>query len=211
MKAVIYYADCPRISSKFPIGIYENLIKGLRENLNKFNIPLIHITLTGNTGLGDENIYYDGNPDWVNYNRELFFTDFLKNSADEKEVYWFTEPDARLNNSFPELNTDIAFTVRENRIFPGWRLAKKSAFVLFQEAIDLFPEDRSRWQGDSEVWAQIYYNMNYPGDDAIIQYKNLNVELRKYKLYNMTGSYYSQQYKANRKFMITTKDFNGEK
>lgn len=209
MKAVIYYAACPRISNKFPIGVYEDLIIGLKENLKKFDIPLIHITLTGNIGLGDTNIYFDGNEDWVNYNREIFFTDFLKNKAEDNETYWFTEPDARLNNLFPELTTDAAFTVREDRIYPGWRLAKKTAYPIFQEAINLFPTDKSKWQGDSEAWAKMYYNMEYPGDNNIIQYKNLTVELRKYKLYNMTGSYFSQQYKANRKFMITSEKFNG--
>lgn len=202
MKAVVYYADCPRISFKFPKGLYEELMLGLRNNLKKHNIPLIHITLEGHPGLGDENIYFEGNPDWVNFNREVFFTEFLKKIAENNQTYWFTEPDARLNHPIPDLIGDVAFTVRENRISPAWRLAKKTAYPIFQEAIDLFPNDRSKWQGDSEAWAQIYYNMNYPGDDNIIEYKQLKVELRKYKLYNMTGSYFSQQFKANHKFTI---------
>jgi hypothetical protein len=208
MKAVVYYADCPRISSKFPDGIYESLMLGLKDNLNNHDIPLIHITLTGHKGFGNTNIFYDADPDWVNYNREVFFTDFLKTKAEENETYWFTEPDARLNNSFPALIGDAAFTVRENRIFPGWRLAKKSAYPIFQQAIDFFPNDKSKWQGDSEAWAKIYYDMGYPGDDNTIEYKKLCVELRKYKQYNMTGSYYSQQYKANHKFTIIETEKN---
>jgi hypothetical protein len=211
MKAVVYYAYCPRISYRFPIGLYEDLMVGLRENLNSHGVPLIHITLEGHEGLGNDNIFFEGDPDWVNYNREVFFTEFLQTIAEPGETYWFTEPDARLNNHFPELKGDAAFTVRENRISPAWRLAKKTAYPIFQEAVELFPDDKCKWQGDSEAWAQMYYNMGYPGDDNTIQYKNLNVELRRYKLYNMTGSYYSQQYKANQKFTILSDKFNSEK
>lgn len=49
MKAVIYHAD-GEIARRYPIDTYKNLCLGLRENLKSFNIPLIHITLTGHEG-----------------------------------------------------------------------------------------------------------------------------------------------------------------
>lgn len=200
MKAVIYYADCPRVSRKFTReNIYPDLIKGLRNNLNTHGVQLIHITLNGHEGYGDVNIYHDGDPDWVNYNRELYFADFLKKHAEENETYWFTEPDARLYQMFPDLeDTDADFTSREGRISPAWRLAKKSAYPIFQQAVDLF-EDRTQWTGDSRVWRIIYEQMGKPPENTSTDYLNLRVGIRKYKHYNTTSSPWSRQWKAGHK------------
>ena len=77
MKAVIYHADT-FLADKFPKDTYKNITLGLKENLNSFNIPLIHITTTGHEGWGDENYFYDGDPRETVYNREKFFLEFLK-------------------------------------------------------------------------------------------------------------------------------------
>jgi hypothetical protein len=142
MKAVIYHADC-RIAKRYKPGIYKDLILGLKENLKSFNIPLIHLTLHGFEAYGDENYFFSGDPENVNYNREVCFIDFLKNHAVDDEVYWFTEPDTRLKNLFPHLEGDVSFTVKlgEERITPQWRLAKKSALPIFEEALPLYREE----------------------------------------------------------------------
>lgn len=201
MKAIIYHADCPAIVKRYRLGIYEELIKGLKKNLNSFSIPLIHLTINGCKGLGDENIFFDGDVNEVNYNREKFFVEFLKEYAEETEIYFFTEPDSRINNMFPDLNGDASFTVLygEQRITPQWRLAKKSALPIFEKAFSMYGENRRWWGGDTEIWGKMYQLLGKPNDDEIVYFEGLKIECRKYKLYNMTKSYYTQQFKSNKK------------
>ena len=112
MKAVIYHAtvDFRKFqpeSKDFPDDIYEQLFAGARKNLAYFNIPLVHLTIKGHPGWGDENIYFDGDPQNVVYNRELFFAEYLKTQADD-QVFWLTEPDARYRKTkgrTPHFNT----------------------------------------------------------------------------------------------------------
>lgn len=212
MKAIVYHADKPLITQRYKKGIYKDLFKGLKKNLNDFNIPLIHLTLNGFEGWGDENYHFDGNPEEVNYNRELLIVEFLKNIADDKEIYWITEPDARLNNMFPPLEGDASFTVLlgEKRITPQWRLVKKSSLPIFEEIVSMYGDDKEWWGGDSEVWGRMWYQMGQPSDDCVIDYKNLKIQLRKYKHYNMIGSHYSQQFKSNKKRLIASQEFLNE-
>jgi hypothetical protein len=213
MKAVIYHADCRIAKKRGKEGLYKDLILGLKKNLQIFQIPLIHITLEGFEAYGDMNFFYKGDPEEVNYNRELFFIDFLKNHAEDDEVYFFTEPDTRINNMFPELEGDASFTVHrgEQRIAPQWRLAKKSALPIFEKAFSFYREDKKFWGGDTEIWGKFYSFLRYPDDNVNVQYENLIIQLRPYKWYNMTGSHFTQQFKSNRKNMLADREKEKEK
>jgi hypothetical protein len=205
MKAVIYHADAHR-ARKWSHFSYEGLIKGMKENLNSYGIELIHLTLDGFPGYGDTNFFYpDLNPEEIIYNREVCFTKFLKHHAEDNEQYWFTEADVRLRNPFPLLKegVDAAFVVAftEQRFLPTWRLAKKSATPIFEEALSKFT-GLKKWDGDSEAWAEVYIAVGRPGDNQQISYNNMRFETRQYKPYNMTKSHYTAHYKAKHKQFI---------
>jgi hypothetical protein len=198
MKAVIYHADGP-IAKNYPVGTYDELILGLKENCNKFNIPLIHITLAGFKGLGDINYYYEGDPSEIIYNREKFFIEFLKQADDD--VYWFTEPDSRIINVFPELSGDLAMLLRsdEKRLNAAWRLCKKSAIPFFEEVLENFDLSNKTWNGDSVAYSKIWELIGSPDKEGYIRYKNFDIELRSYKQYCSRKGYYTQQFKSNHK------------
>ena len=206
MKAVIYHADAS-IAGKFPKDTYKNITLGLKENLRSFNIPLIHITLTGHEGWGDENYFYDGDPEDVVYNREKFFLEFLKTCDDD--VYWFTEPDSRLNSELPPLTTDLALLRRNDdvTISPWWRLAKKSAVPFFEELITHFDMERKGWDGDSIAFIKMWEVMGKP-DWGIYEWQGLTVDLRDYKLYTGRHNPYSRQWKSYNKLELIDENFN---
>lgn len=206
MKAVIYHADAA-ISLQFPKDTYKNLILGLKKNCNSFSIPLIHLTVNGFEGLGDENFFYDGDPADVIYNREKFFIEFLKHADDD--VYWFTEPDSRINNMFPELNSDLALLIRNHptkKLTPAWRLAKKSAVPFFEEALSYYDNSMKDWHGDTAGFRKMWENIGRPETESLINYKNISIELRSYKSYCMRKSVYTQQFKSNHKSEILERE-----
>lgn len=196
MKAVIYHAD-GKLSHKYPEDTYKKLILGLKENCHQFGIPLIHLTLNGFEGLGDENHFYEGNPDEIIYNREKCFIDFLKKAPDD--VYWFTEPDSRLINEFPVLETDLAMLIRvsEKRLNAAWRLAKPSAVSFFEEAFSHYDMTRKEWDGDTSGYVKMYELMGNPEKEGIYNYKNLTIDLRNYKQYCYGKGHYSRQWKSH--------------
>ena len=201
MKAVIYHADGP-IAATYPAGTYKRLFEILKQNLKKFNIPLIHITLVGHEGWGDENYFYDRDPSHIVYNREELFLDFLKNTDDN--VYWFIEPDHKLNNIFPPLETDLSLLLRQDSIpiTPSWRLAKKSAIPFFEEVFSYYDTSNRSWNSDSGAYIKMWEKIGSPESAGIISYNNMSIELRPYKQYSMRKSGYSQQFKGHHKFEI---------
>ena len=209
MKAVIYHADAQRQAKwSFP---YDKLIAGMKENLNSYGIELIYLTLEGLPGLGDVNYFYsDLIPGEITYNREVCFTDFIKNKAEDNEQYWFSEADVRLRNPFPllEEGVDAAFVVAvtEQRFIPPWRLAKKSAAPIFEQALSYYTTLKD-WDGDTESWGKLYREAGSPEVGTVISYNGLQIESRSYKLYNMGNSYYTAHYKSkNNQFLLERND-----
>ena len=200
MKAVVYHADA-KIAERYPKDTYKNLLLGLRKNCNDFDIPLVHITINGFEGYGDENIYVDADPEDIVWNREKFFIEYLK-TADPNETYYFTEPDSRINKMFPMLETDLAMLFREKapRITPAWRLAKTSALPIFQEVFNEYDTTNKLWDSDCSAWSKFYSKLNLSGT-GITTYNNVSIELRSYKEYCMrkTKNAYVKQFKASTK------------
>jgi hypothetical protein len=200
MKVVIYHAEA-NVAKKRRPGIYKELTALLKKNVNSFGFPLIHLTTTGHEGWGDENHFYDLDPKEINYNRELCYIDFLKNSANDTDVYWFTEPDWRINQLFPPLENDIDFLLRNDNapLHPGWRLAKRSALPVFEETLkcyDLSP-DQKIWGGDSTGLRNLYDNFGRPTNT--INAFGCSVGFRYYKAYGMRKAKFTQQFKADHK------------
>jgi len=205
MKAVVYHTNAS-IAKQFPDKTYELLFRGLKKNLNSFGISLVHLSIKGFPGWGDENYFFDGDPEDIVYNREKFFIEFLKN-CDGTETYWFTEPDSRLITMFPPLTTDLALLYRNRapNITPSWRLATKQALPIFEEIFSYYDLEKKTWHGDSTAYQQIWEIMNCPKIE-IINYKNISIELRNYKEYSMTKSKYTQQYKFHHKEELLFKE-----
>lgn len=200
MKVVIYHADSnSRVDFKHRDGIYKELTEVLRKNTNSFGYPLIHLTTNGHEGWGDQNYFYDLNPEEINYNREVCYVEFLKHTAKDDETYLFFEPDWRIVSKFPPLEHDVDFLLRDDIIpmHPGWRLAKKSALPIFEETLDCFELTQKVWGGDSAGMANLYDRFGRPSDT--ITYKGCSVGFRPYKPYAMRKGKYTQQFKADHK------------
>jgi hypothetical protein len=199
MKAVIYHANA-RIAENFPALTYEKLIIGLKANVNAFGMPLVHLTLHGHPGLGDENYYFHGDPADIVWNREKCFIEFLKTASED--VYWFTEPDSRLIKMFPALGGDLALLRRKDSVAlnPAWRLAKPSALPFFEEVFTYYPKekDKKEWHGDSVAWVAMWERMGKP-DVGQVSYNNMQIDLRVYDLYCRPGAPYTAQWKAHNK------------
>jgi hypothetical protein len=203
MKAVIYHTNAKR-AEKIGRGVYEQLIAGLRSNVNLFNMPLVHLTLMTYPGMGDENHWYDGNPENIVFNREKIFTEFLASASDD--VYWFTEPDSRIVNMFSQSDADLVLLRREDKVpvTPSWRLARKTALPFFQEVLDCYPKTGLDWDGDSDAWTEVWRHMGEPGIGTI-KYNGMTIEFRDYALYSRKGSHYTRQYKADSKLKLLEK------
>lgn len=209
MKAVVYHADAPMITKRYPKDTYKNLLIGLKKNCNSFGIPLTHITINGFEGYGDENIFVDADPNDIVYNRDKFFIEYLKN-GDEDETYYFTEPDSRINKMFPLLTTDIALLYRGKHphITPAWRLTKKSALPIFEDVFKLF-SGKKTWDTDCTVWHNFYNMLDEQVKLGKTTYKGLTVELRDYKNYCLRRrSSYVSQFKSNHKTDLINQDIS---
>lgn len=199
MKAVIYHAES-KVAEWYEPKTYDRLIQGLKKNVNSFGIPLVHLTIKGFPGMGDENYFYDGDPQDIIWNREKCFIDFLKDCQDD--VYWFTEPDSRLIKVFPELKTDLALLRRIDSVAinPSWRLAKKSALPFFEEVFSYYPDDKDKkqWHGDSFAYVKMFEILKRPGV-GVLTYKNMTIDLRPYTFYCEKASPFTRQWKAKNK------------
>jgi len=201
MKVVIYHADTSRGTFKHRDGIYKELTLQLKKNVNDLGFPLIHLTTKGYEGWGDENYFYDLNPDLINLNREICYVDFLKNTANDQDTYFFFEPDWRINSMFPPLVGDVEFLLRDDNapLHPGWRLAKRSALPIFEEILECYDMEPTQqvWGGDSTALKNLYDRMGRP--TRPITYKRCQIGFRPYKQYGMRKSKFTQQFKADHK------------
>ena len=210
MKAVLYHAD-GHFGKRHGPNIYKHLTEELRKNLHTFGVPLIHVTVTGHEGWGDENYFYDvEHVNEVIYNREKCLLEFLKRDADNETVYWFCEPDFRMLAEFPPLTTDLCMTIRADSMpmTPAWRLAKKSALPIFEESFANFDSNQKEWHGDSPAWQAVHKNMGGPTDPGFYKHLGLTVELRPYGWYaSRHKARYSAQYKEGSKMQIVTQEY----
>lgn len=213
MKVVIYHADASKVK-KFEPDTYKNLTVGFRENLENFGLELIHLTAKGHEGWGNTNYFYDVDPEQINYSREICFVDFIKNTAKDDEVYWFTEPDHRLIDLFPPLDCDLALLYRHEDycpVPPSWRLAKKSAAPLFEEIFEVYNRNITAdynpivWGGDSDAMRALWNRMGQPSFGKTL-YKGLEIDFRNYKQYSNTKSKYTRQFKAGNKKIILDRE-----
>jgi len=202
MKAVIYHADGP-MAKNYPPGLYENIFRGFVRNAHDFGMEVIHLTVDGHPNWGDTSFSIKADPVDIVYNREIAWLEFLKQS-DPNEIYWLTEPDARIAQLWPELSCDLCLLIRGNdgvRITPSWRMARRSCVPFFEEVLGYFDTGAKTWHGDSTAFVRMWHAMGCPGIGHT-QYKGLTVDLRNYKEYSMTKSRYSQQFKANNKLRL---------
>lgn len=217
MKAVLYHADA-RFGLRHGEGIYKDLVEGLKQSLHTFGVPLIHVTLKGHEGWGDENVFYEvDDPGEVIYNREKCLLEFLKNDAEENVTYWFCEPDFRMLKEFPPLTTDLCMLYRNDpvAITPAWRLAKKSALPFWEEAFTYFNTDMKEWHGDSRCWVKMWEQLGSPKLEAKetkqFTYNGMTVELRPYGHYaSRHKQIYSGQWKGGSKMQIVSDEYRAK-
>jgi hypothetical protein len=165
----------------------------------------VHLTVKGHPGWGDENVYFDGDPQNVVYNRELFFAEYLKTQSDD-QILWLTEPDARLMREFPELPEDCDLSLLRRRdviaISPWWRLARRSSVPFFEQALQYFDQDKLTWHGDSWAYVKMWELMGKPdigNEHSYVDYNNMKIELRHYNNYSSAKSTYVRQWKSTNK------------
>src|SRR5512139_4092195 len=186
MRAVIYHAEGTNLWDA-PEGAYKKLFEGFKENVKRCGLDTIHLTLEGHEGWGDVNYYYEGlKPKNVVYNREVCFTKFLMNAQDD--VYWFTEPDARIEKPIPPIGEeiDLVLLYRPNddvALTPSFRIARKTAWPWFVETLEEMkkqPENTWDWHGDSFAWVSMYKKLGKPKQFGVVRYSGVNIELREY-------------------------------
>lgn len=201
MKAVIYHAFGRPETERINQDTYKRLFEGFKANVHPFDIEVIHLTLEGFEGFGDTNIFYPGlkSKDVV-LNREICFSDFLECAEDD--IYWFTEPDARIVKLFPspDAEIDCVMLYRNDSVpmTPSFRIARKSALPLFLEFLEEMYLQRSDWDGDSDAFTRVHRNMGSP-EIGKTDYKGMKIEFRNWKNYSMRGSVYVSHYKGESK------------
>lgn len=195
MKAVVYHAD-----SHFAWGpkvgdLYARLFVKFKERCKAYGFEkVIHLTLDGFPGWGDESIHYRGyNPEEVMFNREQIFAEFLGNAS--PGVYWFGEPDFVFFSKWPDLTTDASFLYRAGdavSMSPGWRLVTEKAAPIFAEIaeltrnVELRPGVGRDWHCDSASFTSMWKRMGRP-QLGTFEYKGLTVEMREYRQYVKPG------------------------
>jgi hypothetical protein len=195
VKAVVYHAEAKYVGGKQ--WDYKALFAGFRKNCAAFGIPVVHLTVTGHEGWGDENFFYDLDPKTVMLNREIAFCDYLGKS---EGVCWFTEPDYRIFTMWPPLIADAALLFRDGDgvpICPAWRLATKKAVPLFEEFVkwtkDSEPEKDDGWHCDSRAMAMVWKKMGSPHSGPFEKY-GVKIELRKFADYIKGVTKYGRNY-----------------
>ena len=208
-KAVIYHAttnfrDLFPKGGSLPDDLYEQLFQGVKRALRRFRVPLVHLSVEGHPDWGDENYFFEGEPEQIVYNRELFFAQFLR-QQNRDDVFWLTEPDHRMVRRFPGLADDIDLCLLrrddEVAITPCWKLARSTAAPFFEEACSYFdaPEGK-HWHGDSFAYIRLWENMGRPDlEDSPVEYNGMRIELRPYRDYSEKDSLYVQHWKSHTK------------
>lgn len=194
MKAVFYHADSQAHDGKPAGDLYRRLSERFRGHVHDFGMDLIHLTLAGFHGWGDENHYFEGLESGnVVANREEVFCTFLSSAPDD--VYWFTEPDCTIYQMWPELTVDCAFLYRKDAkapMCPAWRLARPSALPLFIRLRNAMREETSKsWHGDTEAFRKTWALMGSP-KEGIVDYGGVKVEMRDYTHYVKHSGRYSR-------------------
>lgn len=214
MKACVYHAEDGKNRWGYQEGTYKRLFDGFKNNVKKYGIDTIHLTLDGQEGWGDENKYYSNlNPRNVIYNREVCFVRFLTDAPDD--VYWFTEPDARVLKPIPQIKDgiDLVLLYRPRDgvpMTPSFRIARKSALPFFIEVMEEMkkqPKDTWAWNGDSVAWNSMYKKIGSPKKLGLFRYKKINIEFRDYILYTaMDDSGIIRHYKGGNKQQLVNRE-----
>ena len=208
-KAVNYHAttnfrDLFPKGGSLPDDLYEQLFKGVKRALRRFRVPLVHLSVEGHPGWGDENYVFKGEPEQIVYNRELFFAQFLR-QQNRDDVFWLTEPDHRMVQRFPGLADDIDLCLLRRdddvAITPCWKLARSTAAPFFEEACSYFDDPEGKhWHGDSSAYIRLWNNMGRPDlEDSPVEYNGMRIELRPYRDYSEKDSIYVQHWKSHTK------------
>lgn len=193
MKAVVYHADARFESGSKVKDEYQRLFAGFVPMCHSFGMKVVHLTTKDHPGWGDENHHYDLNPKNIVFNREEVFTDFLENAPDD--VYWFAEPDFRINKMWPVLKADCAVLIRGDSVpmTPAWRLATPKALPFFRELRDeMRKQDRKSWHGDSVAFTNVWVRMGRPGKHRLFGFNNVWIETRDYLDYIKGRATYSR-------------------
>ena len=211
MKAVIYHCPAKPLWDA-PEQSYERLFEGFIRNTQPYVDDVIHITLAGHRGMGTVNVHaLDLDPENIMYNRELLFARWLEYDLSD-EVYWFTEPDARISKPFPPLDKEIdaALLWRDDdvHITPSFRLCRRSAYPLFQWTLDHYDMTKMDWHGDSEAFNALYIDMGKPKGPGCFTWNGLNIELRPYFDYSRRNSRYVTHHKAGHKMELLARESN---
>ena len=217
MKAVIYHADGPILFENPYPDLYKVIVDWYRKQVNKFGMELVHLTTEGHEGWGDINYHFQGDLAEPMYNREVFFTRYLRDYANGG-WHWFGEPDAVIRKMFPMPmdGVDPVFLFRENdsvQISPCFRLAKQSALPMFEEILSLYDLKKKDWYGDSHAFVEIakriskakHLNIGIRRDNGVA------VELRQWRRYSdLSGDNYINHYKFKNKVDLYEMIKNGE-
>lgn len=205
MKAVVYHADAVDAFGEKAGDRYKRLFWKMVENCHKFGLQVVHVTLTGHEGWGDENFYVPGlDPQNVMLNREICFTTFLEQAPDD--VYWFSETDYRIRKMWPPLVKDCALLYRDNdsvKLNPSWRMARKSALPVFQairnfaQNVEITEKVTHAWHCDSAAFIRAYRKMGAPDRDTT--WLGVDIELRKYSDYVKGNCIYGRNYLGQQK------------
>lgn len=201
MKAVVYHADANFAWGDPVKDTYRNLFRKFREQVNSYGMELIHLTLIGHEGWGDSTIYFDGlEPQNVVLNREECFTQFIEQN---EGVFWFCEPDMKINKMWPPLKKDLAMLYRRGDsvpLNPAWKMATNKAAPIFRHLRDnlraLVPYQEPnkepvdfRWHGDSWAYNKAWKEFGRPTND--FNALGVSIELRDYKDYIKDKGTYS--------------------
>lgn len=208
MKAVVYHADAKFAWGDSVGNTYKLLFGAFRKQCNKFGMPLVHLTLDGQPGWGDENRFYPGlDQRNVVLNREECFSQYLEEADD---VCWFCEPDMLIKQMWPELVTDCAMVYRPNDdvpMCPAWRMATKKALPFFIKLRDTLRSVETRpgvghdWHGDSEAFTKVWNEMGCPKVGKH-EFMGLSFEFRKYEDYIKGSEKFTRNYFGKRKLNL---------
>jgi len=205
---VVYHADA-RFAWGDAVGdTYSRLFAAFRNQCKRFGMKVIHLTLEGHPGWGDESIHYGGlDSRYVVLNREECFTQFLETASDE--VYWFCEPDMEILAMWPKLKADCAMLYRHGDavpMCPAWRMATPKALPLFVKLRDTLREVIPRpgvghdWHGDSEAFTRVWKDMGKPTDRTT--YLGVDVEFRNYSHYIKGDPKFTRNYFGKNKMEL---------
>lgn len=200
MKAVVWHADAHHPSVEDVHDVYKRLFVGLKKNLDKFGMGLVHLTTKGHEKYSEDWVEYDLNPAHIVLNREIAWCEFLKDASDGQ--YVLLEPDARISAKWPPVTTDAVLMRRLDKVplSPALRIGNPKSLPLFERFRDATletPKDKWSWNGDSIAWSQMFKVLGKP--ETGFEYEGISVELRRFEEYCMIRGKYAENWKASKK------------